>query len=232
MRWRKNFFRLLRAAVFVQREHFLTHPPHAFMKPSILFLGLLTLAVAGCTATGKKEDTKEPLGVFSVKIVPEPGNAKIHVTAYTRDKKGDKGATVADYPVGKDGVSGFVLPMGKVYGVQAFVDLNGNKIRDKNEPAGSAENLKPLPASGSGPEYTPAVIILPIAAPALPPGGSATGVAGTGGPSTSAAADGTAPSFQVPADPSKPVVKPAAPAPLVTPAPPESLPVPPPPPGA
>jgi hypothetical protein len=123
----------------------------------------LVLLLAGCAT----DPPRSPQGSFCVKVVPYFGrNVRIYIHAYER-VSGQRGPALSSSRVTDDGVTGFVLPLGKVYGASAYADLDGDGKRGPNDPAGSVEGLRPvedvnapqelailtLPGAGEAPDW-------------------------------------------------------------------------------
>lgn len=127
--------------------------------------------LAGCIATLSScatEAPRGPVGNFSVKVVPFFGkDVRVYITAYPRDPQGQRGPDVVNRRVTGDGITGFVLPAGRVYGVRAYADLDGDGRSGPADPTASMEGLKPvtdlsanqdpvvltLPGTGAAPDW-------------------------------------------------------------------------------
>jgi len=132
------------------------------MQTKHLPILLLGIALSAGCATKKEPTPREPHGVFRVKVVPYFGkDVPVYLAAYTRGEDGNRSDKLASNKVGTDGVSGFALPMGKVYEVTGYADLNNDGNKTPDEPTATVTNLKPLSHLGSGPEYDPVVLRLP-----------------------------------------------------------------------
>lgn len=110
--------------------------------PRHLLLSAISVAVfAGCAA----DKARGPQGSFSVKVLPYFGkDVRVSIQAYSRDDKGQRGPALATHQVTDDGITGFVLPLGRRYGVQAYADLDRDGRRSTDDPAATLENLEPV----------------------------------------------------------------------------------------
>ena len=65
--------------------------------------------------------------------------------------------------VSREGTASFVLPMGKLYDVRIFYDLNRNQKLDANEPNGLAQNITPTPLTAA--ENEPVTLAFGVVGP-------------------------------------------------------------------
>lgn len=88
-------------------------------------------------------------GVVSVQLnkAPPKGKTKSYATAQVH--KGSKLKVAGFQPLSKEGATAFVLPMGHLYDIRVFYDLNRNQAHDGNEPSGMVQNVAPAPSSSA-----------------------------------------------------------------------------------
>src|SRR5438094_819216 len=110
---------------------------HACMTPFTTMTRLPTLLaaclvlLAGCAT----KTPRGPVGSFTVKVVPFFGNnVRVRIEAYER-VNGNRGPVLVSSRVTGDGVTGFVLPLGKVYGVSAWADVDRDGKKGPDDPA-------------------------------------------------------------------------------------------------
>ena len=123
-----------------------------------LFLIVASLhAVTSCTV---KPPAQAPFGTFSVKVTPYFGkDVRVMISSYERLADGKRGPNLWTGPVSADGITGFVLRVGPVYGVRAYADLDGDGRQSPTDPTGSVEGLHPV--SGVNAELRPVILTLP-----------------------------------------------------------------------
>lgn len=123
------------------------------------------LLLPGCAAT--KPEPAGPKGSFSVEVQPYFGpDVKVYAEAFPLDGGGNRGPRVALNHVTGDGVTGFVLPIGKKYSVRAFADLDGDKRCGPNDPAATLSDLRPETNPNSS--HIPPVLTISTTGAALP----------------------------------------------------------------
>lgn len=86
--------------------------------------------------------------MVSVRLRKPPPKGKAKTYALAKVHKGSHLKDAGFKLVTKDGAASFVLPMGQVYDVRIFHDLNRNQVPDASEPSGLVENVLPAAAAG------------------------------------------------------------------------------------
>lgn len=137
------------------------HPAkNAYTLPAmkkLQFIALLCLALLPSCATQKKP--LGPQGSFSVKTVPFFGN-DVHVFVEVSERtNGPRGPVLSSKRVTGDGVTGFVVPLGKIYSVHAYADLDHNGKQGPSDPSATVEGLRPV--SDMDAMQAPAILTLP-----------------------------------------------------------------------
>jgi hypothetical protein len=132
------------------------------MKTILALTGIWIAALTSCSSPKPPADNATTRsGIINVKVTPWFGDTvAIYASAYPLDPT-KRGGAAATHRVDAEGVVGFVVPIGGLYGVRAYADLDGSGRQDAGEPSGSVVNLEPLSPTGSGPEYEPNVLTLP-----------------------------------------------------------------------
>ena len=132
------------------------------MKTILALTGISIAILTSCSSPKRSaEKAPPPSGIIHVKVTPWFGDkVAIYASAYALDPT-KPGGPSANHRVDAEGVVGFVVPMGALYGVRAYADLDGSGKQDAGEPSGQLENLEPLSPTGSGPEYDPKILTLP-----------------------------------------------------------------------
>lgn len=118
--------------------------PRLSRQGLIAICSLLLPACSWMPWFGRK---KEParFGVVSVRLIRPPPKGKRATYAVVSVHKGRRLKDAGLQRVTPDGAASFVLPMGSLYDVRIFRDLNHNQSLDPNEPSGLVENLAPTP---------------------------------------------------------------------------------------
>ncbi len=98
-------------------------------------------------------EDEEPVhhGVISVCLNKPPPKGKRATYAVASVHRGTKLKDAGFKQVAPDGSASFVVPMGRLYDVRIFHDLNRNQSLDANEPSGLVNNISPAPLTGSDP---------------------------------------------------------------------------------
>jgi hypothetical protein len=117
---------------------------------------LLCLALLSSCATDKPGG---PKGSFSVKVVPFFGN-DVHVFVQVFDRTdGQRGPLLSSKRVTGDGVTGFVLPLGRTYSVHAYADLDHDGKQGPADPSANLDGLQPVADINA--QQAPAILTLP-----------------------------------------------------------------------
>lgn len=125
------------------------------MKPNLALVSTCLVLLASCAT----ETPRGPQGSFSVKVVPYFGpDTKVYIHAYER-VNGQRGPALSSSVVKGDGVTGFVLPLDKEYGVRAYADLDGNGRSNTGDAVGNLEGLRPV--SDVNHQAPPVILTLP-----------------------------------------------------------------------
>jgi len=120
------------------------------------FISLVCLLLLSSCAT---EKPRGPQGSFSVKTVPYFGNdVRVYVQVFERTN-GQRGDMLASRRVSGDGVTGFVLPLGKTYSVHAYADLDHDGKQGPNDPSVNLDGLEPIADIDA--QQAPAIVTLP-----------------------------------------------------------------------
>lgn len=116
-----------------------------------VWLLLCVCALSSCALCpwGKPAEP-ERFGVVSVQLRKPPPKGKLRTYAIAKVHKGSHLKDAGFKMVTKEGTASFVLPMGHVYDVRIFHDLNRNQLHDATEPSGLVENVIPAPATNAG----------------------------------------------------------------------------------
>ena len=140
--------------------------------PILILIASCFLFTSGCAwmpwFSGKKKP--ERFGVISVRLNRLPPKGKRIPYAVASVHKGKRLKAAGFQPLSKVGDASFVLPMGHLYDVRIFHDMNRNQVPDANEPNGLVENLSPVsPAEGEAVPVTIAFgVIGPVATRVIP----------------------------------------------------------------
>lgn len=97
-----------------------------------------------------KPDGPQSFGVVSVQLRKPPPKGKLRTYAIAKVHKGRHLKDAGFKMVTKEGAASFVLPMGHIYDVRIFHDLNRNQVHDATEPSGLVENVMPAAATSAG----------------------------------------------------------------------------------
>ena len=144
-------------------------------RPGLIAVCLFVLP--GCSWMPWFGTKKEPVrfGVVSVRLNQPPPKGKRATYAVASVHEGKKRKDAGLQRVTPDGAASFVLPMGSLYDVRIFRDLNHNQSLDANEPSGLVESIAPTPPTATdaqpvtlafgvlGPVQSPAHIERPAA---------------------------------------------------------------------
>ena len=90
---------------------------------------------------------KEPVhfGVISVCLNTSPPKGKRATYTVASIHKGRKLKDAGFKRLSNEGAAAFVLPMGNLYDIRIFYDLNRNQSFDPDEPSGLVQNISPTP---------------------------------------------------------------------------------------
>jgi hypothetical protein len=136
-------------------------------------IAVCSLLLPGCSWMpwfGRKEEPVR-FGVVSVRLNQPPPKGKRATYAVASVHDGKKLKDAGLQRVTPEGAASFVLPMGSLYDVRIFRDLNNNQSLDTNEPSGFVENIAPTPPTATdAPPVTLAFGVLgPVQGPAIAP---------------------------------------------------------------
>ena len=112
----------------------------------VLCLGVMP----ACSWMPWSSHSREPVhhGIISV-CLNTPPNGKKSTYAVASVHQGRKLKPAGFKQVNKQGEASFVVPMGSLYDVQIFCDLNRNQSLDANEPNGLVQNVSPAPLTAA-----------------------------------------------------------------------------------
>ncbi len=133
------------------------------MNRFLILTSILLVFAAGCALN----EPRGPQGSFSVKVLPYFGkDVRVYIQAYER-VNGQRGPVLVSKRVTGDGVTGFVLPLGKEYGVRAYADLDADGRSGPGDPSAILDGLQSeedlnaqgpphvltLPGTGESPDW-------------------------------------------------------------------------------
>lgn len=113
---------------------------------------LLIVALGVCllpSCSWFQPDPPVRYGVVSLQLNKAPPKGKTKSYAVAQVHKGSKLKSAGFQPLSKEGTTAFVLPMGHLYDIRVFYDLNRNQAHDANEPSGLVQNVAPAPSSSA-----------------------------------------------------------------------------------
>lgn len=122
---------------------------YRLISPALTILALS--ALGGCSWVPWIEQDKGPVrhGVISVCLNQTPAKGKRGTYAMASAHHGRKLKDAGFKRLGADGSASFVVPMGQLYDIRIFYDLNRNQSHDANEPSGLVQNVAPAPLTTS-----------------------------------------------------------------------------------
>lgn len=115
------------------------------------FTIVVVIVLAGCSWMPCIEQDPGPVrhGVISVCLNQTPAKGKRGTYASASVHHGRKLKETGFKLLGPDGSASFVVPMGQLYDIRIFYDLNRNQSHDANEPSGLVQNVAPAPLTMS-----------------------------------------------------------------------------------